>query len=193
MRLRYFTPILGLASALSFTAAACSRSDAPPDAAGTLAAVEPSEDITSLPDDSVASAPAPESSTPLSAATGLPPSQSRDPAEVLQFWRRALETHDFATARGVWGDHGEASGRTAEAFAAAWDKYRIINITIGKGEQQGAAGSSFYEAPVTVTGLRRDGKPYHLSGTVTLRRVNDVDGATPEQLRWHIERSTLSP
>ena len=46
---------------------------------------------------------------------------------------------------------------------------------------------------MTVTGLRRDGKPYNLAGTITLRRVNDVEGATPEQLRWYIESSTLKP
>jgi hypothetical protein len=47
--------------------------------------------------------------------------------------------------------------------------------------------------PVTITGLTRANKPYHLAGRLTLRRVNDVDGASPEQLRWHIERSTLQP
>ena len=122
-----------------------------------------------------------------------PPPESRDPQVVLAFWRKALETHDYATARGVWGNHGEASKQTPAAFAAAWDKYRIIDITPGKGDQEGAAGSLYYEAPVTVTGLRRDGKPYNLAGTITLRRVNDVAGATPEQLRWHIESSTLKP
>lgn len=122
----------------------------------------------------------------------LPP-ESRDPQVVLAFWRKALETHDYASARGVWGNHGDASEQSPAAFAAAWDKYKIIDMTIGKGEQEGAAGSLYYEAPVTVTGLRRDGKPYNLSGSITLRRVNDVDGATPEQLRWHIQSSTLKP
>ncbi len=125
--------------------------------------------------------------------TASPPPESRDPQVVLAFWRKALETHDYATARGVWGNHGEVSKQTPAAFAAAWDKYRIIDITPGKGDQEGAAGSLYYEAPVTVTGLRRDGKPYNLAGTITLRRVNDVAGATPEQLRWHIESSTLKP
>lgn len=111
----------------------------------------------------------------------------------MLWWRQALEQHEYASARRVWGDSGKASGQSVAQFAAAWDKYRIIDITAGKGEIDGAAGSLYYEVPVTVTGLRRDGKPYNLSGTITLRRVNDVDGATSEQLRWHIERSTIEP
>lgn len=137
--------------------------------------------------------PAPANSGTLASTAGKAPPGSRDPQVVLAWWRNALETHDYATARRVWGQNGTSSGQTPQAFAAAWDKYRIIDITTGKGDQEGAAGSSYYEVPVTVTGLRRDGKPYNLAGKVTLRRVNDIEGATPEQLRWHIESSTLKP
>jgi hypothetical protein len=140
------------------------------------------------------SPPPPPSAAPsLAPVETQPPPESRDPQVVLAAWRKAMETHDYLAARGIWGNHGEASGQPVQEFAAAWDKYRIIDITLGKGQQEGAAGSLYYEVPVTVTGLRRDGKPYHLAGNVILRRVNDVEGATPEQLRWHIESSTLKP
>ena len=42
--------------------------------------------------------------------------------------------------------------------------------------------------PVTIT----DGNRV-LQGEVVLRRVNDVSGASPEQLRWHIDTTTLTP
>ena len=54
-------------------------------------------------------------------------------------------------------------------------------------------GCSFYEVPVTITGLTTANKPYRRAGRLTLRRVNDVAGAMVEQLRWHIERTTLQP
>ena len=126
-------------------------------------------------------------------ASARPGPTERDPRPALEYWRTALEQHRYPAARSVWGDNGAASGMSAAEFSRAWDKYRIIDITVGQGDQEGAAGSSFYDVPVTITGLTRTGRPYHLAGTVTLRRVNDVDGATPEQLRWHIERSTLVP
>jgi hypothetical protein len=185
MRLRAFAPILALATTLSFAAASCGKVETEPAdeaSASAPAAVQP-------PSETPETAP---SASPVAAEPAAPPT-SRDPAVVLEAWRHALETHDYAAARAVWGESGAASEQSPEQFASAWDKYRIIDITVGEGRQEGAAGSLYYEAPVTVTGLRRDGAPYHLAGTVTLRRANDVPGATPEQLRWHIESSTLRP
>ena len=130
---------------------------------------------------------------PARTAGELPGPTERDPAKALAYWRAAMEGRDWTAARSVFGEFGGQSGRSVEAFAAAWAKYRIVDVTIGKGEQDAGAGSIFYEVPVTITGLTTDNKPYNLAGRLSLRRVNNVDGATPEQLRWHIERSTLQP
>jgi hypothetical protein len=145
-----------------------------------------------------AAAIAPESRPAVAALTAkpagtLPGPTDRDPTHALAYWRAAMEGRDWAAARSVYGDFGAQSGQTAQAFAAAWDKYRIVDVTVGTGDQEGGAGSSYYDVPVTITGLTKASKPYHLAGQLTLRRVNDVDGASPEQLRWHIERSTLQP
>ena len=56
---------------------------------------------------------------------------------------------------------------------------------------EGAAGSSYYTAPVTVTSSDKDGRPVRIEGEAVLRRVNDVPGATPAQLRWHMDKVTL--
>lgn len=74
------------------------------------------------------------------------------------------------------------------AFAARWDNLRRPRVTIGVGDQEGAAGSIYYTAPVTIV----DG-PRRMAGIVTLRRVNDVPGATAEQLRWHLDATTRAP
>ena len=58
---------------------------------------------------------------------------------------------------------------------------------------EGAAGSSYYTAPTTVVGKTEDGRPFRLEGEVVLRRVNDVPGATEDQLRWHLEKVDLKP
>ena len=54
---------------------------------------------------------------------------------------------------------------------------------------EGAAGTSYYTAPVTITGANGQ----RLSGEIVLSRVNDVPGATPEQLRWRVRELDLSP
>jgi len=56
------------------------------------------------------------------------------------------------------------------------------------GRIEGAAGSLFVEVPVVLYGRYATGGEYHASGKAVLRRVNDVPGATAEQLKWRIER-----
>ena len=42
------------------------------------------------------------------------------------------------------------------------------------------------EVPVQLYGRMKDGKPFGSAGTITLRRANDVPGATAAQRRWRI-------
>ncbi len=127
--------------------------------------------------------------TPPEAAAkpGLP-SASRDPDVVLHAWADAVEARDWAAVRAFWGDHGARSGLSEAAFAAHWSGLRHPKVSLAKGESEGAAGSLYYTAPVRII----DGARV-ISGEVVIRRVNDVDGASAEQLRWHIESTTLTP
>lgn len=110
----------------------------------------------------------------------------RDPGRVLAAWATAVEARDWASARAFWGDHGQASGLDPKAFALRWGHLVQPRVTVDPGMSEGAAGSVYYTAPVTIIdGSRR------LTGVVVLRRVNDVPGASAEQLRWHIESTTL--
>ena len=52
-------------------------------------------------------------------------------------------------------------------------------------------GSGFVQVPLRLYGLDKAGKRFNFIGPLTLRRVNDVDGSTPEQRRWHIVHSGL--
>ncbi|WP_421850788.1 hypothetical protein [Novosphingobium sp.] len=131
-------------------------------------------------------APSPPAAPP-QPAPARPPS-SRDPDEVLRAWGAAIEARDWTMVRAFWGDHGARSGVSETDFAAQWAGLHYPKVTFGKGDSEGAAGSIYYTAPVTIT----DGSRV-IAGEVVLRRVNDVDGATPEQLRWHIESTTLKP
>lgn len=117
-----------------------------------------------------------------------PAGDSRPPDLVLRQWGTAIERRDWAAVRALWGHGGADSGVSARHFAAGWDRLRHPVVSIGKGSQEGAAGSLYYSAPVTIT----DGA-HRIAGTVTIRRANDVPGATPEQLRWHADATTRAP
>lgn len=180
--------ITALISALAINLAGCDRQQAAapaPEATSSAA-------VGSTPFEAP-SAPAPDMPSPSATPTAEietpgQPSASRDPGEVLASWAKAVEMRDWPTVRAYWGDHGARSGLSVKAFAATWSSLLDPKVTIGKGEQEGAAGSLYYTAPVRII----DG-PRTVRGQIVIRRVNDVDGASDEQLRWHIESTTIEP
>lgn len=123
----------------------------------------------------------------------MPPVDAGEPQEALQRWADALERQDWETARQVWGESGAASGMTADEFAASYAKYEVIRVTLGEGREEGAMGSSYYEAPVILEGQMKNGEDFRMEGPITLSRVNDVPGSSTEQRKWHIETTSLSP
>ena len=110
---------------------------------------------------------------------------------VLLTFARAIERREFAAA---WSLLSAADKQkwSREQFAALFADLPQVSVAIPDGTMEGAAGSSYYTAPVAITGNDREGRPVRIEGEAVLRRVNDVDGATPAQLRWHFERLTLN-
>jgi hypothetical protein len=135
---------------------------------------------------SAAAQPSPSSLQGASARASQDPRHG-DPQVVLRTWASALERHDFARA---WEQFGQPPASRA-AFARWWRRYRTIHVALGPGVGDAAMGSLYYTAPATLTGMTVTGKPFRLHGDVVVRRVNDVDGATPAQLRWHIGTADL--
>lgn len=109
--------------------------------------------------------PAPPAAAPASAPTPIPPPQATAP-----------EQNSAEEARQIALEHLQA-------------QHPDRPVMMGEpGPMEGAAGSIFIEVPARVVL-----EPESLAGTVTLRRVNDVPGSTPEQRRWHIYRTDLKP
>ena len=114
--------------------------------------------------------------------------------QVLDDYFAALATKQYGRAYRMWGGRGEATGMSEAQFAASFAKYKIYDGRAFKaGNSEGAAGSIYIDFPVTVTGILAKGGGFSLSGPMTLKRVNDVDGSTAEQRRWHISASGLKP
>ncbi len=111
---------------------------------------------------------------------------SRDCRTVALAYADALARGDFALAARVWNDPVIDDARLKALFAG----YKQPTIAISGIEQEGAAGSSY----CTVSGSLTDAgdKAQAASkGEIVLKRVNDVPGATPSQLRWTIRSNTF--
>ncbi len=107
---------------------------------------------------------------------------------LLLAWASAMEDRAFGPAYALFGEYADRTGQSASEYAATFADYRTVNVAIGEGDGEGAAGSIYYEVPVTLSGTTRSGGTYLREGTMTLRRVNDVPGATAAELRWHLDR-----
>ena len=135
--------------------------------------------------------------SPPSSAVGLAPTptpqptqdqaalDSRDCRTVAQAYADAIERHAFDFAARAWNDPVIDAARLKARFAG----FAGPRIEIKKVEEEGAAGSLY----CTVTGVLNDTGPNKKtrSGEIVLKRVNDVPGATADQLRWTIRSSTF--
>ncbi|WP_445192349.1 hypothetical protein ACT009_17620 [Sphingomonas sp. Tas61C01] len=112
-------------------------------------------------------------------------------ADVVRRYYAAINARDFATAWQMWGDDGRP-GQSYDAFAAGFAHTKAVRVTIGPLEPGDAAMGSIYQpVPVTVDATLDDGTRQRFAGRYTVRRVNDVDGASSGQLRWHLGSADL--
>ncbi|APQ13544.1 hypothetical protein [Pseudomonas rhizoryzae] len=119
------------------------------------------------------------------------PSSAAAAAAVVQRYYSALAARDYGTAWQLWGADGQP-GNSYERFRQGYAKTRSVRVTLGQlGPVEGAAGSLYVSVPVTVTARLDDGTRQIFTGTYQVRRVNDVDGASAEQRRWHLDSATL--
>ena len=126
------------------------------------------------------------------AIASVPESEKGEKAarKLVLTWALALENKQFDKAYALSGQ--AAAGVSAAQYAAQWQPYRSITVSVDDGQMDAGAGSLFYIAPVQITTTTKDGKTIDQAGSINLRRVNDVLGATPEQLRWHITQLDLA-
>lgn len=111
-------------------------------------------------------------------ALPLPGPEDKDPQALLSYWKQAVEARDYVAANAAW--------RSGVKPALIPQGPSPAVVTFGEGQQEGAAGSLYFTAPVTVMLDDANGKRIPIRGTLIASRVNHVDGASAEQLSWRI-------
>jgi hypothetical protein len=105
---------------------------------------------------------------------------------VVEFYLEALSGREWDKAALVWDDPVIDGARLEAVFGA----YKDLQLEWPEPFAEGAAGSSFCTVSGKLTDVADPAKVM-IEGTMLLRRVNDVPGATPDQLRWTLQSSTF--
>jgi hypothetical protein len=109
--------------------------------------------------------------------------------QVVRAYYAAVSRQDYRAAYRLW--HG---GQSYARFRRGYAQTAHVAVTpLPPFEAEGAAGSIYAEIRVKVDATLRSGKRQQYTGSYTLRRVNDVEGSTAAQRRWHIESAHLKP
>jgi hypothetical protein len=113
------------------------------------------------------------------------------PEQLVSQYGDLLHQRRFKDAFALWEPN--SAGISEQQFEKRFDQYKTIDAAVGKvGPTEGAAGSVYSTVQLTLSGNKKDGTPYVMTGPVTLRRVNDVPGSTAEQRQWHIVKVELT-
>lgn len=114
-------------------------------------------------------------------------------ANVVRRYYAAIDAHDYGTAWIQWGDDGQP-GQTLGSFENGFAHTRSTRVTIATlPPSEGGAGSLYQTVPVTIEAILDNGNVQRFTGSYVVRRVNDVDGASASQRRWHIDSAQLRP
>ncbi|RYD65760.1 MAG: hypothetical protein EOP58_06835 [Sphingomonadales bacterium] len=114
-------------------------------------------------------------------------------ANVVQSYYALIGERKYADAWALWEDVGKASGMSAQAFTASFDKYAAYNAQVGSpGAVDAGAGQRFVTVPVQINGKLKTGALVSMTGSVTLHRTV-ADGASVEQKSWRIRTADIKP
>ena len=124
----------------------------------------------------------------------IDPESPQGAAQVVQQYGSLLEQGKYGEAYQMWGAGGDVQGMTEKQFTDRFAKYSEVHTMVGgPTEPEGAAGSVYVTVPMQIYGRLKEGGTFNLVGPIILKRVNNVPGATTEQLEWHLSKSGLKP
>jgi hypothetical protein len=111
---------------------------------------------------------------------------SKDCVEVVRFYFEALGNHEYDKAALVWNDPMIDGARLRTLFSGYEEP--LFEWTAPFVEASGR--SLFCTAGGTLFDAKDSARPI-VQGQLELRRVDDVPGATPAELRWTLRSSTF--
>ncbi|UAK26007.1 hypothetical protein [Sphingomonas nostoxanthinifaciens] len=108
--------------------------------------------------------------------------------QVVRDYYGAIGRHDWRTVHAMF-----ANGHSVAALRRGYADTRSVTVEpLPPFESDAGMSHVWTDIRVRVTALHRDGSRHVYAGSYRLTRVNDVDGSTAAQRRWHITSATLA-
>lgn len=110
------------------------------------------------------------------------PDSAEAAADVVRRYHRLIAERRIDDALRLW-----EPGAAPDDLAATAARYAGSTTQVGApGRIDAGAGQRYVTVPFTITATAADGGTTRTSGTATLHRSGDIDGATAEQRSWRI-------
>ncbi|MBL8576101.1 MAG: DUF1176 domain-containing protein [Mesorhizobium sp.] len=109
-------------------------------------------------------------------------------ASLIQSYYNAINRQEYARAWGYFGDQKPA--KDLDTFAKGYEGTQQVNVITGNVASEGAAGSTFYYLPVSITAFDKGGGEKVFAGCYTLRLANPAIQGEPF-IPLHIDKGNL--
>lgn len=113
-----------------------------------------------------------------------------DAAALVHSLYNAINRREFARAWDYFGDTKPA--RDFDAFAKGYENTERVDVETGSVSDEGAAGSVFYQVPVAIRAVARDGTESVFAGCYTARLADPSIQGVPF-MPLHLEKGALKP
>lgn len=113
-----------------------------------------------------------------------------DAAALVRSLYNAVSRQEYARAWGYFGDIKPA--KDFDTFAKGYDDTERVDVETGAVGSEGAAGSTFYQVPVAIRAVAKNGAESIFAGCYTARLAQPAVQGVPFQ-PLHLEKGMLKP
>lgn len=116
--------------------------------------------------------------------------QPASPSAVVEQFANLVVQRRFEEAHRLWDP--EAAKFSVAQLEEKFARFETMQAALQNVGEEGAAGSVTDEVQLTISGTRKDGSNYTVTGPVTVKRADDAPGSTTDQRSWRIVKMILT-
>lgn len=112
-----------------------------------------------------------------------------NPVQLLKSYYNAINRKEYVRAYYYWGQNGNKTTSQPPPypqFEAGYGKTKAVQLTTGKVTSEGAAGTFYFQVPVTLIATQTNGSKQAFVGCYTIRQPNPAVFGAPPFIPMHI-------